>query len=276
MQPSPRGSPPQPLSFREPLGLQTAWTRNFHDLRYEWRRLFAEVFGTFLLVLVAAGAPVVDARSHGQVPLDAQVIAPALMVMAIIYFMGTVSGAHLNPAVTISFALRGNFPWKRVPGYVVAELAGAVLAALFLRATFGNVGGLGATTPGPGMTEVTAALIELVLTAGLVSVILGTASGARNIGANAALAIGGYIGLAGLWAAPVSGASMNPARSLGPALVGGHWTAWWAYVAGPLAGGLVAVGIAWILRGPPSSAADAAAQGALVDPPPGPPGAPGR
>jgi aquaporin Z len=184
------------------------------------------------------------------------------MVMAVIYFMGTVSGAHLNPAVTISFALRRNFPWKRVPGYVAAQLAGSVLAAGFLRATFGNIGHLGATEPGAGTSGATAALIEFVLTAGLVSVILGTASGARNIGANAALAVSGYIILAGLWAAPVSGASMNPARSLGPALIGGHWTDWWAYVVGPVAGAALAVGFAWVLRGPPSKAADEAAQGA--------------
>jgi aquaporin Z len=251
----------QPLSLREPADLQTAWTRNFFDLSFEWRRLFSEVLGTFFLVLVAAGAPVVNARSHGQVPLDARVVAPGLMVMAIIYFMGTVSGAHLNPAVTISFALRRNFPWRRVPGYIAAELVGAVLGALFLRATFGNVGDLGATAPGPGIGVGTALLIEIVLTVGLVSVILGTASGARNIGANAALAVGGYIVLAGLWAAPISGASMNPARSLGPALVGGHWTGWWAYVVGPLVGGAIAVGFAWILRGRPSKAADLAAQG---------------
>jgi aquaporin Z len=176
--------------------------------------------------------------------------------------MGTVSGAHLNPAVTISFALRRNFPWKRVPGYVAAQLAGSVLAAGFLRATVGNIGHLGATEPGAGTSGATAALIEFVLTAGLVSVILGTASGARNIVANAALAVSGYIILAGLWAAPVSGASMNPARSLGPALIGGHWTDWWAYVVGPVAGAALAVGFAWVLRGPPSKAADEAAQGA--------------
>jgi aquaporin Z len=231
-------------------------------MAYEWRRLFSEVFGTFFLVLVAAGGSVVNARSHGGVPLDARVVAPGLMVMAIIYFMGTVSGAHLNPAVTCAFALRGNFPWKRVPGYLAAQLAGAILAAGFLRAVFGNVGDLGATSPGAGSSGWTAALIELVLTAGLVSVILGTASGARNIGANAALAVAGYIILAGLWAAPISGASMNPARSLGPAIVGGHWTDGWAYVVGPLLGGLVAVGFAWILRGPPSVTANEAAQGA--------------
>lgn len=252
-----------PFHLQEPAGLQTPWTRDFHDLSFEWRRLVSEALGTFLLVLVAAGGAVVDARSHGQVPLDAQVVAPGLMVMAVIYFMGTVSGAHLNPAVTVSFALRRNFPWKRVPGYVAAQLVGSVAAAAFLRAVFGNVGHLGATLPGAGISGGTAVLIELVLTAGLVSVILGVASGARNVGSNAALAVAGYIALAGLWAAPVSGASMNPARSLGPALVGGDWQDWWAYLAGPLAGGAVAVALAWVLRGPPSPAANEAAQGTL-------------
>jgi len=246
----------------EPAGLRTAWTRDFHDLHHEWRRLFAELLGTFLLVMVAAGGAVVDVRSHGLVPLDAQVVAPGLMVMAVIYFMGSVSGAHLNPAVTFAFALRGNFPWKRVPGYVGAELTGGVLAAGFLRASLGEFGHLGASRPGNGVGGGTALVIEVVLTAGLVSVILGTASGARNIGPNAALAVGGYIVLAGLWAAPISGASMNPARSLGPALVGGSWTDWWVYVVGPLVGAVVAVGMAWILRGPPSHAGDEAAQGA--------------
>jgi aquaporin Z len=278
-QPPPRVHP-QPLSLREPAGLQTAWTRNFYDLTFEWRRLFSEVLGTFFLVVVAAGGSVVNARSHGQVPLDVRVVAPGLMVMAIIYFMGTVSGAHLNPAVTISFALRRNFPWRRVPRYIAAELVGAVLGALFLRVTFGNVGHLGATAPGAGIGDGTALVIEIVLTAGLVSVILGTASGARNIGANAALAVGGYIILAGLWAAPISGASMNPARSLGPALVGGHWTGWWVYVVGPLVGGAIAVGCAWILRGRPSKAADLAAQGEPYpdpdrQPPPASPQSPG-
>ena len=267
MQPLPTQHEPEPLHLREPVGLQTPWTRDFHDPAYEWRRLFSEALGTFFLVLVAAGAPVVNAQSHGKVPLDAQVVAPGLMVMAVIYFMGTIGGAHLNPAVTLSFALRGNFPWTRVPAYVVAQLAGSVLAAGFLRATFGNIGDLGATQPGAGISAVTTTLIEVVLTVGLVSVILGTASGARNIGANAALAIGGYIILAGLWAAPITGASMNPARSLGPALIGGRWTDEWAYVIGPIVGGVVAVGFAWILRGPPSKAGSEAAQGSPPDVP---------
>jgi aquaporin Z len=266
MQSSPSQRPPESLSLREPEGLQTPWTRDFHDLTYEWRRLFSELFGTFLLVLVAAGGAVVNARSHGAVPLDARVVAPGLMVMAIIYFMGTVSGAHLNPAVTLSFALRGDFPWRRVPGYVGAQLLGSVLAAGFLRVTFGDVGRLGVTSPGAGINAWTATLIEIVLSAGLISVILGTASGARNIGANAALAVAGYIILAGLWAAPISGASMNPARSLGPAIVGGHLADWWAYVVGPVGGGAIAVGFAWILRGPHSVAATDAAQGESATP----------
>ena len=250
---------------RGPSETEPPWVVNPRARRHEWRRLFAEVLCTFLLVVVAAGAPVVDAVSHGQVPLDAQVVAPGLMVMAIIYFMGMVSGAHLNPAVTLSFAARGNFPWSRVPGYVVAQLIGAAAASLLLRALFGTVGQLGATLPGPGISTTTALVIEALLTLGLVSVILGTASGARNVGANAALAVGGYIALAGLWAAPISGASMNPARSFGPELLAGDWTSWWAYVAGPIAGGLLAVGIAWVLRGPPSPAADVAAQGEVPD-----------
>ena len=188
------------------------------------------------------------------------------MVMAVIYFMGAVGGAHLNPVVSVSFAMRGNFPWRRVSGYIAAQLVGAVAAAGLLRLVFGDVGRLGATVPGPHVSAATVVVMETLLTVGLVSVILGTASGARNIGANAGIAVGGYIALAGLWAAPITGASMNPFRSLGPALVGDHWTDWWAYLVGPLAGGAVAVGIAWILRGPPSLAATLAAQG--EDPPP--------
>lgn len=261
MQPSSPRYESQLLHFQEPAGLRTPWTADFHDLAYEWRRLFSEALGTFFLVLVAAGGAVVDARSHGQVPLDARVVAPGLMVMAVVYFMGTISGAHLNPAVTVAFALRQNFPWRRVPGYVVAQLAGSLAAAGLLRAMFGNVGQLGATEPGAGISAATTTLIEVVLTVGLVSVILGTASGARNIGANAALAVAGYIILAGLWAAPISGASMNPVRSFGPALIGGDWKDWWAYLIGPTAGAVIAVGFAWILRGPPSPAATEAAQG---------------
>ncbi|SNT37737.1 aquaporin Z [Asanoa hainanensis] len=208
------------------------------------------MLGTFFLVLVAVGGGMVNARFGGDaVPAAARVVAPALMVSAVILFMGTVSGAHLNPAVSVAFALRGDFPWKRVPAYIAAQFVGAVLATLLLWALIGKHGTAGLTLPGPGISTTTAMIWELVLTTGLVSVILGTASGAQQIGPLAAIGVGSYIALAGLWGAPVSGASMNPARSLGPELVLTHWTSWWAYVVGPVAGGAVAVGFAHVLRG---------------------------
>jgi aquaporin Z len=238
---------------------------DFWNDKYEGRRLFSELLGTFFLVLVAVGGGMVNARFGGNaVPYGARVVAPALMVMAIILFMGTVSGAHLNPAVSVAFAARGNFPWKRVPAYIVAQFLGAVLATLLLRAMIHKQGSAGLTLPGAGITTTTAMLWELVLTTGLVSVILGTASGAQAIGPLAAIGVGGYIALAGLWGSPVSGASMNPARSLGPALVLGDWTSWWAYLVGPVAGAAIAVGIAYVLRGHGGGrSAVAAAQGTL-------------
>src|SRR5690348_6722763 len=238
---------------------------DFWDDRYEGRRLFSELLGTFFLVLVAVGGGMVSARFGGNaVPYGAKVVSPALMVAAIILFMGTVSGAHLNPAVSIAFAARGDFPWKRVPAYIVAQLLGAILATLLLWALIGKQGSAGLTLPGSGISTTTAMLWEIVLTAGLVSVILGTASGAQQIGPIAAIGVGSYIALAGLWGSPVSGASMNPARSLGPALVKGDWTSWWAYLVGPIAGGLIAVGFAYVLRGRGGGRSGvAAAQGTL-------------
>ena len=236
---------------------------NFDDPRHEWRRLFAEVLGTFFLVLVGAGGGVVDAVSDGAIGRGASVTAPGLMVLAIILFMGAVSGAHLNPAVTLGFALRGDFPWRRVPGYIIAELLGSTLAVLLLWAMFGKVGSLGATEPGAGITDVQAMLMELILTVGLFSVILGTASRAQNLGPLSALGVGAYIILAGLWSSPISGASMNPARSFGPDLVLGDFSHYWVYVVGPLLGAAIAVGFAFILRGHGEAGGAAAAQGAL-------------
>ncbi len=222
---------------------------DFHDPRFEGRRLFSELFGTFFLVLVAAGGAVVNAQSGGQIPLAVRVTAPGLMVMAMILFMGAVSGAHFNPVVSVGFALRGDFPWKRVPGYIAAQLIGSILAVLFLRAALGNIGGLGTTEPGPDISAMTALIFEAVLTLGLLSTILGTASGAQNVGVFGALGVGAYIALAGLWSAPISGTSMNPTRSLGPMIVSGNYHDWYVYVAGPFIGGIAAVGVAWILRG---------------------------
>jgi aquaporin Z len=228
---------------------------------HEWRRLFSETWGTFLLVVVAAGAGVVGALSGGAITLSMKVAAPGMMVMAIIYFMGAVGGAHLNPAVTLAFAVRRNFPWNRVPGYIAAQFVGGIAAACFLWAMFGTVGLLGATTPGVGISDFKALIMEVLLTAGLVSTILGTASGARNIGSNGALAVGGYIVLGGLWAAPISGASMNPVRSFAPDLLRGDMSTTWIYVAGPFIGAMIAVGFEWILKGKPTAAGASAAQG---------------
>jgi aquaporin Z len=229
----------------------------------EWRRLFAETWGTFLLVVVAAGASVIGAQSGGAISLPMKVVAPGMMVMAIIYFMGTVSGAHLNPAVTLAFAARQNFPWSRVPGYLAAQIVGGIAAVGLLRAMFGIQGSLGATMPGAGASDFTALAMEILLSAGLVSTILGTASGARNIGSNGALAVGGYIALAGLWAAPISGASMNPVRSFAPDVIRGDLSTTWIYVVGPVLGAMIAVGFEWILKGKPTAAGAVAAQGDL-------------
>jgi aquaporin Z len=238
--------------------------RHFADPTREWRRLFAELLGTFLLVEAAAGAPVVNAFTHGSIGRGAAVTAPGLTVMAVILFMGAVSGAHLNPVVSIAFAGRGDFPWRRVPGYVLVQLLGATLAVLFLDAMFGRVGMLGATVPGAGIDDGQALVMELVLTAGLVSTILGTASRSQNVGPLSAVAVGGYIVLAGLWSSPITGASMNPARSFGPALVLGDFAHYWLYAIGPIAGALLAVGFAFILRGHGGDhQSAAAAQGTL-------------
>ncbi|MDH2445130.1 aquaporin [Amnibacterium sp. CER49] len=223
--------------------------RDFDNPDQELRRLLAELLGTYLLVIVAVGAGVVDTLAHGKVGPAGEVTAPALMVTAIILFMGTISGAHLNPAVTFAFALRRDFPWRRVPGYVLAQIIGSILAALTVEALLGMSGGLGATRPGPGFSTMQALLMEVLLTAGLVNVVLGAASGAQNIGPLAALAAGSYITAAGLWGGPVSGASMNPARSFGPALVGGDLGDYWIYLVGPAGGALLAVGVAILLRG---------------------------
>ena len=236
---------------------------DFDDASLEFKRLFAEVWGTFLLVLVAAGGGVIGALPiGGDLTLAMKAVAPGMMVMAIIFFMGTISGAHINPAATLAFAARGNFPWRRVPGYIVAQVLGAILASVFLQLAYGGILN-GATEPGQGVSDGTAVLTEAVLTLCLISVVLGTAAGARNVGFNGALAIGAYIGLVSVWGAPVSGASMNPARSLGPMLVGGDLTHYWVYVVGPIVGALIAVGFEWILRGPPTKAGAEAAQGIL-------------
>ena len=240
--------------------------RNFDDPSQEWRRLCAEVFGTFFLVLVAAGGPMIGHSIPGSVGRAAAVVAPGLMVMAVILFMGKVSGAHLNPVVTLAFSLRSDFPWRRVPAYVVAQVAGALIAAWFLQAVVGVSAHYGSNYPAAGHSAGSAFLMEAVLTLGLVSVILGTASGAQQVGLFGALGVGGYIALAGLWASPISGASMNPVRTFGPDIVSVDFTSWWVYLAGPLLGAVLAVGMAFLLRGPGGGTTGSLAAQGIINP----------
>ena len=224
-----------------------------------FQRLLAEILGAFALTVVAAGGIMVSTISHGEVSLVAHYVAGGLIVGAMIYTLGGTSGAHFNPVVTLAFALRRDFPWKRVPGYWIAQLLGAVLAALLLRVLFGTVEHLGATLPhsGAGVSFT----IEILLTFLLVTVILGVTSKAELVGNNVAIAVGSTIILCGLFAGPISGASMNPARSLGPFLVSGQLGDVWIYVVGPFVGSLLAVGMAWLLRGDTNPKARRAAQG---------------
>src|ERR1700689_1307134 len=222
---------------------------DFNDPRQEWRRLFSELLGTFFLVLAAAGGGMMGHAFPGVISHRAAVVAPALTVTAIILFMGKVSGAHLNPAVSIAFALRRDFPWWRVPGYIIVQAGGATLAALVLHAIINVSAMYGSNYPAHGYSHMAAFWMELILTTGLVSVILGTASGAQNVGIIGAFGVGSYIALAGLWGSPISGASMNPARTFGPDLVSTTFSGYWVYVAGPIAGAALAVVIAFVLRG---------------------------
>ena len=238
--------------------------QDFDDPSQEWRRLFSELYGTFLLVIVAAGGGMMSQAFPDVISRTAAVVAPGLMVLGIILFMGKISGAHLNPAVSIAFALRGDFPWRRVPGYIVVQLIGATLACLLLQAVIGVSATSGSNYPAPEYSAGAAFWMEALLTLGLVSVILGTASGAQNVGLLGAFGVGGYIALAGLWGSPISGTSMNPARTFGPDLASGNFSDYWVYAAGPLVGAVAAVGIAFVLRGAGGGeSGSGAAQGGL-------------
>lgn len=226
-----------------------------------WRKLVAEAFGTFLLTVVATGAEVIDALSGHDLGHVAKTVAPGLLIMAMIYALGEVSGAHFNPAVTLGFALHRAFPWRIVPAYWLAQITGAILAGAFLRVVFGAVAVVGVPTPGAHFSDGQALVMEIVLTGILVTIILGTAQEARLIGPNAGIAVGGTIALCGLFASPVSRAAMNPALALGPALITLHLATIWLYLIGPALGSAIAVAICYLLHGPPQPIEEHKAQG---------------
>ena len=210
------------------------------------RSLVAELIGTFALVFAGAGAIMVDAKTHalGHIGVATSF---GLVIMVMIYAVGHVSGAHFNPSVSFAFALTRHFPWPRLFGYWVAQAAGALIAAALLRASLGSVAHIGATLPAGSQGQ--SFLWEVVLTFFLMFVIMAVATDTRAIGEAAAIAIGGTVGLDAMFGGPISGASMNPARSLGPALVSGDLHALWLYIAAPLLGASIAGLVYQLVRG---------------------------
>ena len=211
------------------------------------RKLFAELLGTCILTIVTLAATMIAAISNGQVSYVAQAASPGLVVMAMIYGFADTSGAHFNPAVSLAFAIRGVFPWRRVLPYWVAQLVGAVLGARLLRTIFGMAGNLGVIPPNPGVGAALA--MEVILTCILLLIIIGTASRSDLSGPDAAIPVGATVALCRLFSLPVSGASMNPAVSLGQGIVSGMLDNVWIYIIGPFAGSLLAIVFVWMLRG---------------------------
>ncbi|MDP9312837.1 MAG: MIP family channel protein [Chloroflexota bacterium] len=211
------------------------------------RRAGAELVGTYALITAGCGAIVVNATSDALMHVGIA-FTFGLIIMVMIAATGHLSGAHFNPAVTVAFALTRHFSWRDVPLYIGGQLLGAVAGALTLRVLFGEVANLGATVPSG--TALQSFWLEILLTAVLMFVIMAVATDTRAVGQLAALAIGGTVALEALWAGPVSGASMNPARSLGPALVAGVWRDQWIYLVAPLIGAAIGGMLYQLLRTP--------------------------
>jgi MIP family channel proteins len=197
------------------------------------RSLVAEVIGTFTLVFAGCGAIMVDAKT-GALGHMGVAISFGLVIMIMIYAVGHVSGAHFNASVTLAFAVARHFPWTRVPLYWAAQLAGALAAAAVLRGSLGNIAHVGATLPSGSDGQ--AFLWEAVMTFFLMFVIMAVATDTRAVGEAAAIAIGGTIALDAMFGGPITGASMNPARSLGPGIISGDLTSIWVYILAPAVG----------------------------------------
>lgn len=212
------------------------------------KRLLAELLGTFALVFAGTGAIVVNGVTDGVIGHAGIALTFGLVVLAMIYTFGDVSGAHLNPAVTLGFAVSGRFQWREAPGYVAAQLAGAFAASGLLRLLFPTDARLGATLPAG--SEAQSFILELVLSALLMLVVLNVSTGAKEKGITAGIAVGAVIGLEAMFAGPISGASMNPARSLAPAVVSGHWEHLWLYLTAPVLGALLAIPLCIGVREP--------------------------
>ncbi len=203
------------------------------------KRWAAECLGTFGLVFAGTGAIVINSVSHGSITHVGVALTFGLIVLAMIYTFGDVSGAHLNPAVTMAFAVARRFSWREVPGYVLAQTVGAFAASVLLRSLFPSDEKLGATLPAGSTSQ--SFILEVILTFLLMTVILSVSTGAKEKGITAGIAIGAVIGLEAMFAGPICGASMNPARSLAPAVVGGHLHSVWIYLLAPVLGAMLAV-----------------------------------
>lgn len=216
-----------------------------------FRKLFSEGFGTFCLVFAGTGAIISNSASNGAVTHVGIALTFGLIVLAMIYALGEVSGAHLNPAVTLGFCAARRFPPRDVAPYIAAQCGGALLASLVLKALFPLEKGLGATNP--ASTSLQSFIFEVILTLILMFVILSVSHGAKEKGITAGLVVGAVIGLEALFAGPISGASMNPARSFGPAMVSGQLQNLWIYLLAPTLGALLGVAAFGIVRAPQSS-----------------------
>lgn len=211
------------------------------------RRLLAEFLGTFTMVLAGTGAIVVHQANDGLIGHAGIALVFGLVVMAMIHTFGDVSGAHLNPAVTLGFAAARRFPWREVPGYAGAQLGGALAASLTIKLLFPASATLGATLPSGSAMQ--SFVLEIILTAILMFVILSVSTGAKEKGITAGIAIGAIVCMAAMFAGPISGASMNPARSLGPALISGNFQCIWLYPLSTILGALIAVPLCVLVRG---------------------------